>query len=65
VTAEQREKARLNCLARCVLGWEATEDGKPVPFTHANLLRILKVLWVQAQVDAFAADRRNFQPEAK
>jgi hypothetical protein len=65
VSAESREKARLNCLARCVLGWDVTEDGKPVPFTHQNLLRLLRVLWVQAQVDAFAASRRNFQPGAK
>ena len=32
VSAEAREKARLNSLARCVLGWEITEDGQPVPF---------------------------------
>lgn len=57
VTAEQREKARLNCLARHVLRWEIVEDGKPVPFGTANLLRLLRVHWVQEQVDAFAADR--------
>jgi hypothetical protein len=63
VTAEQREKARLNCLARHVQRWEVEEDGKPVPFNTANLLTLLRVQWVQAQVDAFAADRRNFKPE--
>lgn len=63
VIAEHREKARLNCLARCVLRWEITEDGQPVPFSTANVLRILRVQWVQQQVDAFAADRRNFAPE--
>lgn len=57
VTAEQREKARLNCLARHVLRWEIFEDKKPVPFSTANLLRLLRVHWVQEQVDAFAADR--------
>lgn len=57
VTAEQRERARLNCLAAHVLRWEIEEDGKPVPFTTANVLRLLKVHWVQEQVDAFAADR--------
>lgn len=61
VTAEQREKARLNCLARCVLGWDIEEDGKPVPFTTKNLLRVLRVHWVQAQVDAFASDRSIFR----
>jgi hypothetical protein len=63
VTAEQREKARLNCLARHVQRWEVEEDGKPVPFTTTNLLTLLRVQWVQQQVDAFAADRRNFAPE--
>ncbi|SKA26399.1 hypothetical protein [Consotaella salsifontis] len=57
VSAENREKARLNCLARHVLRWEIVEDGQPVPFTTANLLRLLKVQWCQAQVDAFASDR--------
>lgn len=57
VTAEQRERARLNCLARHVLRWEVTEDGEPVPFNTKNLLRLLRVHWVQVQVDAFAADR--------
>jgi hypothetical protein len=61
VPAEDREAARLNSLARCVLGWEITEDGQPVPFNHANVVRVLKAApWVQAQVDAFAADRRAF-----
>lgn len=57
VTAEQREKARLNCLARHVQRWEIEEDGKPVPFSHAAVLRLLKAHWVQQQVDAFAVDR--------
>ena len=57
VSAEQREKARLNCLARHVLRWEITEDGQPVPFNTKNVLRLLKVTWCQEQVDAFAADR--------
>ena len=57
LTAEQRERARLNCLAAHVLRWEIIEDGKPVPFSTANLLRLLRVHWVQEQADAFAADR--------
>lgn len=57
VTAEQRERARLNCLARHVLRWEISEEGEPVPFNTKNLLRLLRVHWVQAQVDSFAADR--------
>jgi hypothetical protein len=58
VSAEHREKARLAALARCVLGWELQEDGQPVPFSHANVLRVLRMArWIHAQVDGFAADR--------
>lgn len=61
VSAENRAGARLNCLARCVLGWEVSDGGAPVPFNHKNVLRALRAAaWVQAQVDAFAADRRAF-----
>lgn len=63
VSAEHREKARLNCLARHVQRWEVSEDGKPVPFNTGNVLKLLRVQWVQEQVDGFAADRRNFAPE--
>lgn len=62
VNAANREKARLNCLARCVVGWDVQEDGQPLPFNHANVLRLLKAaVWVQAQVDAFAGDRHAFR----
>lgn len=57
VSAENREKLRLNCLARHILRWEILEDGQPVPFNQKNLLRLLRVHWVQAQADAFAVDR--------
>lgn len=65
VTAEPRETARLNCLARHVIRWEVEESGKPVAFTNKNLLTLLRVQWIQQQVDAFAADRRNFAPVAE
>jgi len=65
VSAEAREKARLNNLARCVLGWEIAEDGAPVPFSQANVLRFLRAAqWVQLQVDGFASDRSAFRGEA-
>lgn len=64
VCFEAREAARINCLARCVLGWEMSDDGEPVPFSHKACVRVLRgVEWLQAQVDAFAGDRRNFAPE--
>lgn len=65
VSAAAREKARLNSLARCVLGWDVKEDGQSVPFTHANVLRLLRAAtWVQAQVDGFASDRAAFRGES-
>lgn len=61
VSAEAREKCRLNSLARCVLGWEVSEGGEPVPFTHANILRLLRAAaWVHQQVDAMAGNRAAF-----
>ncbi|MEM9765889.1 MAG: hypothetical protein AAF968_25925 [Pseudomonadota bacterium] len=58
VSAEARERARIESLARCVLAWEVTEDGAPVPHTHANVVRLLRAgHWVQIQVDSFASDR--------
>lgn len=65
VTAEMREMARINCLARLVLGWDLREGGKPIPFEHRHVVRVLRASSaIQQQVDAFAGDRRNFAPEA-
>lgn len=62
VTAEARERARIDSLARCVLAWEIAEDGQPLPFTHTNVVRLLKAAtWVQGQVDTFASDRAAFR----
>ena len=62
VSAEQRERVRIACLAKCVLDWEVTENGLPVPFSHKNVVRVLRAAkWLQAQVDAFADDRAAFR----
>ena len=66
VSAADRELCRLNNLARCVLGWDVQADGQAVPFSHSAVLRLLKSgTWVQAQIDAFADDRRRFVPGAR
>ncbi len=58
VSAEARERCRIDSLARCILDWECAEGGEPIPMSHGNVVRLLKAgHWVQAQVDAFAADR--------
>jgi hypothetical protein len=59
VSGENREKARVRNLARCVLDWEIQEDSKPVPFNTENVIRLLRAgVWAQAQIDAFADNRR-------
>lgn len=61
LSAEAREKARLNSLARCVLDWEISEDGAALAFSQSNLLRVLRAAaWLREQVDAFAGNRAAF-----
>ncbi|WP_026479346.1 hypothetical protein [Ahrensia sp. 13_GOM-1096m] len=65
VSAEGREKARINSLARCVLGFEIKEAGEPIPFNHSNVVRVLKAgTWLQSQVDSAAGDRSLFRGDA-
>lgn len=62
---EAREKARINCLARCVINWDIAADfGLNAKFGHAAVVKVLQVAWIQQQADAFAADRANFRSEA-
>ncbi len=62
VSAEAREKLRIQCLAACVLGWDIEEDGQPVPFSQTHVIRLLNAAtWVQAQVDDFASNRAAFR----
>ena len=63
VSAETREKARINSLARCVLNWEIIEDGTPLPFSHKAVVKLLNVGWLQEQADAFAGTRVHFRSE--
>lgn len=64
VSAEKREAARLNCLAKCVLLMEIEEGGEPLPTAHKHILRVLAAgAWIQEQVDAFAGNRAHFAPE--
>ncbi|MCA0257128.1 MAG: hypothetical protein LCH47_11100 [Proteobacteria bacterium] len=64
VSFEQREKARINCLARAVVNFEVSEAfAAGLPFSHKAVLKLLGVAWIQAQADAFAGDRSNFKSE--
>ncbi|MGH2343456.1 hypothetical protein ACRC7T_18480 [Segnochrobactraceae bacterium EtOH-i3] len=63
VSFADREAARIDMLARCVIGWELPEtDAGRLSFGHRNVARLLKVAWIEQQVDAFAADRTRFRP---
>lgn len=65
VSAHDRQHVRINALARVVLGWNLTEGGEPLPFTHRNVVRVLtNVPWIHEQVDAFADDRSTFRESA-
>lgn len=62
VSAENRERARINSLARCVLGWDVKQDGEPLPFTFENVVRVIRAAkWIEQQIDAFASDRAAFR----
>ena len=50
-------------LAALVKDWDIMEAGQRVSLDTKHVLRLLKARWVEEQVDAFAADRRNFRPE--
>jgi len=62
---EAREKARINCLARCVVNWDIAADfGLNAKFGHAAVVKILQVAWIEHQADAFAGDRAHFRSTA-
>lgn len=48
IKAEQKEAARLNCLAKCVLRWEVQHEGEELAFSHKNVVRLLRAAdWLQ------------------
>jgi hypothetical protein len=57
VTAEQRQAARINSLARRIVRLEALEDGKRVPIPANYIHRLLLIPAIHLQIDAYAADR--------
>ncbi|MFO1104590.1 MAG: hypothetical protein U1E34_00705 [Amaricoccus sp.] len=64
VTAEDRHRARIEALAECVTDWAITENGKPLPHSFVNVLRLLKAArWVEEQADQLAGMRSNFMGE--
>lgn len=61
MTPEAKERVMDTFFASIVLGWNVKEDGKALPFSRDNFLRLLRAgLWVRAQVDSFAGDRSPY-----
>lgn len=60
VSAEDRERAAIAQLARCVIRWEIVQDGDALPLNHANAVKLFTVPWVREQADLFAGNRANF-----
>ncbi|MDP9559759.1 UNVERIFIED_ORG: hypothetical protein J2740_000929 [Rhizobium nepotum] len=65
VSFETREKLRIYCLARCVLGWDlAASFGLEAQFGQVGVIKLLRFAWLEQQLDTFAGDRSKFRSEA-
>lgn len=61
VPAEDQERLAIEQLARFVVGWRVKQDGQDVPFSHTNVVRILrKFRFIRDQVEAFAESRVHY-----
>ncbi len=60
-SAEDQLRMTIEQLARCVVSWRVTSDGKELPFTHTNVVRLLtKFVFIREQVEAFAQSRAPY-----
>lgn len=59
---EERDRMSVEMLAACVAGWDGLElDGKDLPFSYDNALRVLgEFPWIKEQVDKAVHDRGFF-----
>lgn len=56
--AEELERMEVEQLARLVIGWKCTRDGKPVDFNFTNVVRLLNsARFIREQVEAFSQKR--------
>jgi hypothetical protein len=59
--ADELERMEVERLARCVVGWKVSRDGKPVEFSFTNVVRLLTSLqFVREQVERFSQDRAPY-----
>ncbi|MBN9347556.1 MAG: hypothetical protein J0I48_15400 [Devosia sp.] len=58
ITAERADDLYVDHLADFVVDLDASEDGKPVPFSKETVTRIIRAgRWVRAQLEQFAQER--------
>lgn len=58
LSAVMVEAAAINFVARCVLDWEVTEGGQPIPFSMAQVERVVRASPViRAQLERALDDR--------
>ena len=53
---------RIELCAACILGWDdnLVAEGKPVPFSRENAMRLAKVDWIRDQLEEAQADHAGF-----
>lgn len=60
-SAEDQLRLATEELARKIIGWRVTSDGKPLEFTHTNVVRIIgKFQFIREQLEAFAQNRTPY-----
>lgn len=58
-TAEEKDKKIVEFLAGTIIDWEIEENGKPIPCSEDNKIRVINAAtWLRAQVDTLA----NYYP---
>lgn len=61
VDPAKAEALYVEHLAKLVVDWEASQDGKPVPYSAAAVATLIRAgKWVQNQLAAFTAMRAPF-----
>jgi hypothetical protein len=61
IPAEDQDRLAIEQLARFIVGWRVKQDGKDLPFSHTNVVRVLtKFRFVREQVERFAEDRTPY-----
>ena len=59
--ADELERIEVERLARCIIGWKVTSDGKPVEYSFSNVVKLLtSVQFVREQVEQFSQNRAPY-----